>query len=72
MALSINEKVKVIEAKEKDKLSIREIIMRFKCGRTQVYNTLKQKYEITKLPSKSLAVKEEKSTGGQTAQAKTV
>jgi hypothetical protein len=38
---SLNEKVKAIEAKEKDKLSVREIMMRFKCGKTQVYNTLK-------------------------------
>jgi hypothetical protein len=36
MALSLNEKVKVIEAKEKDKHSVREIMMRFKCGKTQV------------------------------------
>jgi predicted DNA-binding protein YlxM (UPF0122 family) len=46
VALSLNEKVKVIEAKEKDKLSVREIMMRFKCGKTQVYNTLKQKEKI--------------------------
>jgi hypothetical protein len=46
VALSINEKVKVIEAKEKDKLSVREIMMRFKCGKTQVYNTLKQKDKL--------------------------
>jgi hypothetical protein len=36
VALSPNEKVKVIEAKEKDELSVREIMMRFKCGKTQV------------------------------------
>jgi predicted DNA-binding protein YlxM (UPF0122 family) len=46
VALSLNEKVKVIEAKEKDKLSVREIMKRFKCGKTQVYNTLKQKDKI--------------------------
>jgi predicted DNA-binding protein YlxM (UPF0122 family) len=45
-ALSLNEKVKAIEAKEKDKLSVREIMMRFKCGKMQVYNTLKQKDKI--------------------------
>jgi hypothetical protein len=43
VALSLNEKVKVTEAKEKYKLSVQEIMMRFKCGKTQVYNTLKQK-----------------------------
>jgi predicted DNA-binding protein YlxM (UPF0122 family) len=42
----LNEKAKVIEAKEKDKLSVWEIMMRFKCGKTQIYNTLKQKDKI--------------------------
>jgi hypothetical protein len=46
VALSINEKVKVIEAKEKDKLSVRETMMQFKCGKMQVYNTLQQKDKI--------------------------
>jgi predicted DNA-binding protein YlxM (UPF0122 family) len=46
MAVSLNEKVKVIEAKEKDKLSVREIMMQFKCGKRQIYNTLKQKDKI--------------------------
>jgi hypothetical protein len=36
VALLRNEKIKVIEAKEKDKLSVWEIMMRFKCGKTQV------------------------------------
>jgi transposase len=43
VALSLNEKVKVIEAKDNDKLSVREIMIRFKCGKMQVYNTFKQK-----------------------------
>jgi predicted DNA-binding protein YlxM (UPF0122 family) len=46
MALSLNEKVKVIEVKEKDKLSVREIMMWFKRGKTQVYDTLKQNDKI--------------------------
>jgi predicted DNA-binding protein YlxM (UPF0122 family) len=46
VALLLNEKVKVIEVKEMDKLSVWEITMRFKCGKTQVYNTLKQKDKI--------------------------
>jgi hypothetical protein len=46
VALSLNEKVKVIEAKEKDKLSVWEILMRFKCGKTQAYNSLKQKDKV--------------------------
>jgi predicted DNA-binding protein YlxM (UPF0122 family) len=44
--LPLNEKCKVIEAKEKDKLSVREIMMWFKCSKMQVYNTLRQKDKI--------------------------
>jgi hypothetical protein len=39
-------KAKVIEAKENDKLSVWKIMMQFKCGQMQVYNTLKQKDNI--------------------------
>jgi predicted DNA-binding protein YlxM (UPF0122 family) len=46
VALLLNEKVKVIEVKEEDKLSVREMMMQFKCGKMQVYNTLKQKDKI--------------------------
>jgi hypothetical protein len=46
VALSLNEKVKVIEVKEKNKLSVWELMMRFKCGKTQLHNTLKQKDKI--------------------------
>jgi hypothetical protein len=46
MAFSLKEKVKVTEAKETDKLLVREIMMWFKCGKTQVYSTLKQKDKI--------------------------
>jgi hypothetical protein len=46
MALSINEKVKVNNTKEKDKLSVQEIMMQFKCGKMQAYNTLKQEDKI--------------------------
>jgi hypothetical protein len=46
VALSLNEKVKVIEAKGKDKLLVQEIMMRFKCGKMQVFNMLKQKDKI--------------------------
>jgi hypothetical protein len=42
----LNKKVKVTEAKEKDKLSVQEIMMWFKCGKMQVYNTFKQKDKI--------------------------
>jgi predicted DNA-binding protein YlxM (UPF0122 family) len=46
VALLLNKKVKVIDAEEKDELSVREIMMRFKCGKTQLYNTIKQKNKI--------------------------
>jgi hypothetical protein len=36
MALSLNKKVNVIAAKEKDKFSVWEIMMQFKCGKAQV------------------------------------
>jgi hypothetical protein len=42
---SLNEKVKAIEAKEK-KVSVWEIMMQFKCVKTQICNTLKQKDKI--------------------------
>lgn len=45
-ALTLAEKVKVIELKEKDKLSIKEIVSRFKCGKTQIYYALKNKEKI--------------------------
>ena len=45
-ASSLNEKIKVIEASEKNKLSVREIMLRFKCGKTQIYETLKNKDKI--------------------------
>jgi hypothetical protein len=43
VVLALNENVKVIEAKEKDELSVQEIIMWFKCVKTQVYNILQTK-----------------------------
>jgi hypothetical protein len=46
VALSLNEKARAVEAKEKDGLSVREITMRFECGKTQVYKTFKQKDKI--------------------------
>jgi hypothetical protein len=47
VSLLLNEKVKVIGAKEKDKLLVRKIMMQFKCGKMQVYNAFKQKDKIT-------------------------
>jgi hypothetical protein len=36
-----------LKLKKKDKLSVREIMMRFRCDKTQIWNTLKQKDKIT-------------------------
>eukprot|EP00102_Acyrthosiphon_pisum_P024766 XP_016661976.1 PREDICTED: tigger transposable element-derived protein 3-like [Acyrthosiphon pisum] len=44
--LSLNEKIKLIESSEKDKLTVKQICELFKCGKSQVYNILKQKNEI--------------------------
>ena len=41
--LSLSEKVKVIEAEENNKPLVREIMLKFKCGKTQIYETLKPK-----------------------------
>jgi hypothetical protein len=47
MALSLNKKKsKSLKLKKRDKLLLQEIMMRFKRGKTQVYNTLTQKYKI--------------------------
>jgi hypothetical protein len=43
MTFSLNKKVEVTEAKEKDKLLVCELIMWFKCGKTQVYDTLNKR-----------------------------
>ncbi|CAI6365443.1 unnamed protein product [Macrosiphum euphorbiae] len=44
--LTLNEKIKLIESSEKDKLTVKQICELFKCGKSQVYNILKQKNEI--------------------------
>jgi len=41
--LTLNEKIKLIESSEKDKLTVKQICELFKCGKSQVYNILKQK-----------------------------
>jgi hypothetical protein len=46
VTLWLNEKVKVFETKEKNNFLVRDIRMRFKCGKTEIYNTLKQKNKI--------------------------
>ncbi|CAI6344981.1 unnamed protein product [Macrosiphum euphorbiae] len=44
--LTLNEKIKLIESSEKDELTVKQICELFKCGKSQVYNILKQKNEI--------------------------
>jgi hypothetical protein len=44
--LHLNAKVKVTVASEKDKLTVKQIVGRFKIGKTRVYNILKSKLEI--------------------------
>ncbi|KAL4132599.1 hypothetical protein QTP88_009723 [Uroleucon formosanum] len=45
-ALTLSDKVKLIELKETQKLSTNELITRFKCGKTQVYDAIKIKEKI--------------------------
>ena len=44
--LTLNEKMQLIEASEKEKLTVKQICERLKCGKSLVYNVLKQKNEI--------------------------
>jgi hypothetical protein len=46
VVLDLNGKVKVIEASEKDKLTVKQIVGKFKIGKTQVYNILKSESDI--------------------------
>lgn len=44
--LTLNEKVQIIELSEKEKVSAKELTIRFKCGKTQVYSVLQNKEKI--------------------------
>jgi hypothetical protein len=44
--LDLHAKVKVIEVSEKDKLTVKQIVGKFKTGQTQVYNIFKSKSDI--------------------------
>jgi hypothetical protein len=46
VVLDLNAKVKVVEASEKDKLTMKQIVGKFRIGKTQVYNILKLKSGI--------------------------
>jgi len=62
-ALTLSNKVKLIELKETQKLSTKELITRFKCGKTQVYDVIKNREKImdewvnSKNSEKSIIVK---------------
>jgi hypothetical protein len=44
--LDLNAKVKVTEANQKDKLTVKQTVGKFKTGKTQVYDILKSKSDI--------------------------
>jgi hypothetical protein len=44
--LSFDTKVRVTEAKENDKLTVKQIMTEFRVGKTEVYNILNSKYKI--------------------------
>lgn len=44
--LSLDDKVKLIRASEKDNLNVKQLCELFKCGKSLVYKTLKEKQEI--------------------------
>jgi hypothetical protein len=44
--LELNAKAKVVEASEKDKLTMKQIVGKFKIDNTQVYDILKSKSDI--------------------------
>jgi hypothetical protein len=46
VVLELNDKVKAIEVSEKDKLTMKQIIGKFKIGKTQVYDILKLKLDM--------------------------
>jgi hypothetical protein len=44
--LDLHAKVKVIEVSEKDKLTVKQIVGKFKTGKTQVYDIFKSKSDV--------------------------
>jgi hypothetical protein len=46
VVLDLNAKAKVVEASEKDKLTMKQIVGKFKIDKTQVYDILKSKSDI--------------------------
>jgi hypothetical protein len=46
VVLDLNTKVKVIQARKKEKLMAKQIVEKFNIGKTQVYDILKAKSEI--------------------------
>ena len=46
VSLTISEKVQIIELNEKSKVPVKALVEQFKCGKTVIYDTLKNKKEI--------------------------
>ncbi len=46
--LTVNEKVEIIQLHDQEKLPVKELVKRFKCGKTQIYDALKNKDHIMK------------------------
>ena len=46
LILHLNTKIKVVEANEEDKLSVKQIVVKFNVCKTQVYDILKKKSEL--------------------------
>jgi len=41
--LTLSDKVKLIELKQHENLSVKELMVKFKCGKTQVYEAIKNR-----------------------------
>lgn len=65
--LSLIDKVKLIEMRDKDNVPVKDLISRFKCGKTQVYDTLKNKDAIWEewLSGKSNHLRRRRVTGNE-------
>jgi hypothetical protein len=44
--LTLSDKIKLIELKQHENLSVKELMVKFKCGKTQVYEAIKNKDKL--------------------------
>ena len=44
--LTVNEKVEILELHKNGKVSVKELVKRFQCGKTQIHDALKNKVQI--------------------------